>query len=289
MRILVTGHKGFVGKSVFEHLAKRHEVSGFDLKAHPTMDITDFDAVRMYMETYRPSLVLHLAAQAFIPVGEKDPKLDCTINVLGTLNVLLAAREVGAKVVYHSSGAVYGNQPVIPVGEDVEMNPQSFYGTSKAAAESYVRHFWKHRGLTALITRFSSVSCPGRLEGPVYFFCRDALQKGYVTLTGDGSQSRDITHIDDVLQGIDLIVAGNVPWKNVYNIASGKGTTMLELAKRIFELIGKKEDIRFSPARPGDIGPNWYDVSRMRACGYEPKGTLDDCIRISLKDLGWER
>lgn len=288
MRILVTGHEGFIGKSVFAHLKQGHEVVGFDLKADPKDDVTDYDRVLARMSSFGPSVVLHLAAQAFIPVGESSPSLDCNVNVWGTLNVCRAAKAIGTKVVYHSSGAVYGDQPVIPVREDCVPNPQSFYGVSKLCAETYVRHFWQHRGLEALITRFSSVSCPGRFEGPVYYFCRDALQKGFVTLTGDGLQSRDITHIDDVLQGIDLILNGKVPFRNVYNIASGHGTTMLDLARHVFELLGKKPDIRFGPARPGDIGPNWYDCSRMEACGYRPTRTVDDCIRLTLKDFGWD-
>lgn len=281
----MTGSEGFVGVGVCERLKKTHEVSGFDIKRQPGEDVTNYDALLKTAKSVQPDWILHLAAQAFIPVGEADPVKDARINVLGTLNALRVAKELDCNIVYHSSGAVYGNQAHIPVHEDLDVNPQSFYGTSKACGELYAIHFAKHRHHKIWITRFSSVVVRGRREGPVFFLCKSALNDGVITLTGDGSQSRDITHIDDVVRGIEIIMSGEVPPGRIYNLASGKETTMLELARRIFSILGKPEDIRFTPPRAGDIARNYYDISRLRSYGYRPKRTLDDCIRLTLDDL----
>lgn len=285
MKLFVTGSEGFVGRGLCACLRKQHEVTGFDLKSGTGQDVTDYSALLEAAKSVNPNWILHLAAQAFIPVGEADPERDARINILGTLNALRAAKELGCNIIYHSSGAVYGNQADVPVNETLAVNPQSYYGVSKACGELYAMHFAKHRHHAVWVTRFSSVVVEGRREGPVYYLCRSALDKGVITLTGDGSQSRDITHIDDVAQGVELILSGDVPPGRAYNLASGKETTMLELARRIFSILGMPEDIRFSPPRPGDILRNYYDISRLRSYGYRPRRTLDDCIRLTLDDI----
>lgn len=287
MRLLMTGSAGFVGVGLCERLEKQkqHEVVGFDLKSDPRQDVTDYKTLLGAVKDAAPDWILHLAAQAFIPAGETDPERDARINILGTLNALRAAKELDCSIIYHSSGAVYGNQAHVPVNEELPVNPQSYYGASKACGELYAMHFARHRHHRVWVTRFSSVAVRGRREGPVYYLCKSALERGQITLTGDGSQSRDITHIDDVAQGVELILSGDVPPGQIYNLASGRETTMLELARRIFDLLGAPPDIRFSPPRPGDILRNYYDISRLRSYGYRPRRTLDDCVRLTLDDI----
>lgn len=284
MKILITGDKGFIGS----HLKKRlidlnHEVQGYDLKRGE--DICDFPRLFTEMYEFRPDLIFHLAAYHPISWGERSPMEDARVNILGTLNVVAIAAPSGTKMVYSSTGSVYGNLKVQPVEEeDVGITaPESFYGTSKLCAEQYLRHFAQKRGHDNIIVRFSSVYGPGRIEGPINQMLENVLSYSPVTVYGDGSITRDYTYIDDIIDGLVLIANDRFPWRDTYNLGSGVETSVNQVVQTIREMTGVDFQVNYEPERVGDITKNYFDISRARKYGFDPKISL----REGLEKL-WE-
>lgn len=284
MKTLVTGSSGFVGSKLVQHLIDQGDtVVTYDLA--DDNDILNLKQLKATFKHTSPDRVFHLAAQAFLGPGENAPYKDLDVNAKGMINLLKCLEEYDIPMVYTSSGAVYGKTPDVPHREDSPCLPMSNYGVSKLAAEYYLRKWVHTKGVNARILRFSSVHGPGRKHGPVNIFTNLALEGKDLTVFGDGEQTRDLAYIEDACRGAVIVLENGVPGE-VYNIGSGKGTSVNTVAKVIGDLLNVKVthiDHEFSEF---DIKYSAYDLTKSRAIGYEPEYTPVEGI---LRTVNQER
>ena len=278
LRVLITGNKGFIGK----HLWKRLEEEGYELLGYDLQDgydLCDKEKMEQVFNEFKPDCVCALAAQAYIPPGEKEPMQNAITNIAGTVNILENAKKTGAAIVFTSSGAVYGNVVRIPVHEEVICHPESHYGISKLCAEEYAKFYYYKREVPVTITRFSSVYGPGRNAGPINLIYNRAVKGEPVIITGDGSVTRDLTYVSDVVEGLKLCIDGTIPCGDTYNIASGVQTSLMEIVKTLEKVMGRDLQIEYKPEVSGDIKINYFDISKAQRYGYNPKVSLEEGIR----------
>ena len=295
MRMLVTGGAGFIGS----HLAARlldlgHDVRVLDNFAtgrRSNIDAigADVELVEGDIQSYERAhkavrgcdIVFHQAALPSVPRSIQDPLTSNATNVIGTLNVLLAARDEGIRrVVCASSSSVYGANPELPKHEDMATLPISPYATAKLAGEGYCRSFGIGYGLETVALRYFNVF--GARQDPtsqyaavIPNFITALLDNTSVTIFGDGEQSRDFTHVDNVVQANLLAMEAPDVSGKVYNIACGQKVTLNELVTQLHELIGSNAETIYAPRRPGDVPHSLASLERARTeLGYEPSVDL---------------
>ena len=283
MKVLITGSSGFIGSRLWDRLYEEgYEPLAYDL---PERNILSVEMMN-YMFDKSPDVVVHMAAQAYVPPGEADPVNNAITNVAGTVNVLERAKEHGTKVVFCSSGAVYGSLARVPTYEEIVCDPESHYGVSKLAAEMYAKFYHQKREVPVTITRFSSVYGAGRPAGPINAFVERVLKGDPVTIYGDGETTRDYTYVSDVVEGLKLCIDGVIPFGGeVYNLASGVQTSLLEVVDAIEDILDKKLDVHHEPEVPGDIRVNYFDICKARRWGYNPKISLNKGIEKMIEAL----
>lgn len=280
MRALVTGGAGFIGSNLVDALLDAgHTVTVVDnlstgkeanLDAAKQRGVTlhraDVAEPEPLLDIFRdakPEWVFHLAAQIDVRKSVADPVFDARVNVGGTAAVLEAARAVEAKRVVFSStgGAMYGNADVIPTPEDAPIEPMAHYGTSKAAAETYLGLYHRLYGMSTVALRFGNVYGPR--QDPhgeagviaIYCGCKQAGRKGIVF--GDGQQTRDYTFVSDIVSAAMAAVEHDAV--GAFNVGTGVETTVLEVA----EALGVETE--FQPARTGEAQRSCLDVAKAAA------------------------
>lgn len=298
-RIVVTGGAGFIGSHLVDALGPGNDLVVFDDFSTGRMENLLGPAGHRIVRgsVTRPSqlgvvfrdadLVFHLAARPSVPASVLDPRGSARANLDGTLNVLVAARDAGVrKVVFSSSCAVYGDSPP-PVKETALPRPKSPYAVQKLAAEHYCQNFQKLYGLATVCLRYFNVFGPRQDPGSQYaavvpVFFRDIVQKGELTIFGDGGQTRDFIFVDDVVRANLLAAERTRADGAVLNIATGKGTSVNTLARRVAAIAGRPLAVRRAPPRGGDIVHSYADISKAkRLLGFGPKTTLSAGLRIS--------
>jgi len=308
-RYLVTGVAGFIGSNLAHALVARgEEVRGVDNLSHGRAenlagiaekidfrkaDISDNSAMRSACAGV--DYVLHQAALGSVPRSLADPIGSNHANVVGTLTILQAAREEGVKrLVYASSSSVYGDTPTLPKQEDMTPNPISPYAVSKYAGELYAQSFARVLGLEAVSLRYFNVFGPRQHPTSEYAavlprFIRAMLNQEQPTVFGDGLQSRDFTYIENVVSANLLACAASsekVAGK-VFNVATGKKISLLEIYKLLQDLTGFHKDPLFAPARTGDIRDSLADTTLAHsAMGYK---TLVDFKEGLRRTVDWYR
>jgi UDP-glucose 4-epimerase len=300
MNFLITGAAGFLGSHLANCLVKEgHHVRGID-------DLSTGDPQTLLPNVLftrgdvndRPKLwtllqdidcVYHLAARVSVPESVIYPREYNAVNVSGTVSLMEAMRDVGVKrVVFISSGAVYGDQGSQPLKEIHIPNPRSPYAVSKLAAEYYVRSIGDLWGIETVSLRVFNAYGPGQHLPPSHppvipNFLRQALLGGTLVIHSDGSQTRDYVYLDDVITA--MIAAATAPGLDnlVINVGSGSETEVRELIRLVLNVTGGKAEVMHNPRTdPG--------VSRMRAdltlarekLGYQPKITLEEGLRLTL-------
>ena len=309
MKTLVTGGAGFIGSHLVDALVARGDdvlviddlSSGKranlgDATAEgATLEVLDITEPRILMTTiqgFGPEAVFHLAAQIDVRKSMADPGFDARLNVVGTLNVLEAASRLGAKqfVFTSTGGAIYGEgarrPDELPFSEDSPCQPDSIYGQSKYAAEGYIKLYRRAGRIDGVITRLGNVYGPRQdpaLEaGVVAIFCDLARDGGRPTIFGEGTQTRDYIHVDDVVAG--LLAAQNASGPGPYNLGTGEETSVLELAETIGSLAGRDDfEPEFAPHRDGEVERTYLSPElAVNELGWTPKRKIADGIEQTL-------
>jgi UDP-glucose 4-epimerase len=254
-------------------------------------DVADRELVRVALRG--ASGVYHEAAQVSVPASIRDPELSYRVNVMGTLNVLEAARAEGVrKVVFAASSAAYGDDPRLPKVEDMVPKPLSPYASGKLAGEALLSTWSRAYGLETVALRYFNVYGPCQADdspysGVIALFARRVLERRAPTIFGNGEQSRDFVFVEDVvranLQAMDRTLEPGA----VINVGTGQSVTILELYRRIAELAGFDVEPSHAPPRAGDVPHSLASIQRARDwLGYEPRVQLTEGLR---RTLDWYR
>lgn len=303
-RTLVTGGAGFIGSNLVDGLLDRgHDVRVLDnfstgdrrnlMHVAGEIEIVEGDLrsfERAITAVRGCDMVFHQGALPSVPRSVQDPLTSNDANATGTLNILLAAREMGVqRVVYASSSSCYGLTPGDVKREDMPVAPLSPYGVSKYAGEAYCRSFSEVYGLETVSLRYFNVFGPRQNPVSEYAavipnFIAAALLGEPATIYGDGEQSRDFTYIDNVVAA--NLAAGTVPGiaGEVFNIAYGRRSTINALAEAIGAIAGTEIRIDHAPARPGEVRTSQADVTKARErLGYDAEIDLREGLRRTFE------
>lgn len=306
MRALVTGGGGFIGS----HLVERLLADGQDVRVLDNFSTgrrenllglgSDVDVVEGDIQSYERvhnavagcDVVFHQAALPSVPRSIQDPLTSNAVNVIGTLNVLLAARDSGVqRVVYASSSSVYGSTPGLPKHEDLPTRPISPYAVAKLAAESYCRSFSEVYGLETVALRYFNVF--GARQDPLSQYSAvipkfiTAMLRGEApTIFGDGEQSRDFTAIENVVEANMLAAraTGEHVAGSTMNAACGERYTLNHVFSAVRDLTGASVEPVYQPERVGDVKHSQADITRARdVLGFDPSVTLEDGLRATVE------
>jgi UDP-glucose 4-epimerase len=307
-KALVTGGAGFIGSTLVDLLVDRDwEVLVIDDLRTGSMDnlgaarrrgrvsihVTDIraDEIAEAATRFAPEVVFHLAAQTKVPFSVTDPVGDADINVLGTINVLRAARAASARrVVFASSGgAVYGHRAKLPAAERAAKTPDSPYGISKKIVEDYFRWYGETYGLEYVLIGPANVYGPRQnpgLEGGVVAIFASAMLAGKrPTIFGDGSQTRDYVFVEDVCDA--FLRAADAGENAYFNVGSGRETSVNELFDTMARIIGFDRRPEYAQSRPGDIPRSVLDASKARSVlGWEAWTGLEEGVEATIAWYG---
>lgn len=304
MRILVTGGCGFIGSHLSEALVQAgHQVRVLDnLSTGRRMNLAavadqveirvgDVRAADVVSEACRGmEAVFHEAALVSVVDSVTRPRDNHDINITGTLNVLEAARQHGVpRVIMASSAAIYGNDPALPKQESMWPSPASPYAIAKLTGEHYLQVYSQLYGMQNVALRYFNVYGPRQsaaspYSGVISKFVQ-CLQQGVApTVCGDGQQTRDFVYVQDVVQAnVAALACSCAGVEPVFNVASGRVTTLLGLLQVLGELAGRPLVPEFAPARAGDIRHSAADISKAAVrLGYRPTFALPAGLRLLL-------
>ncbi len=286
MRVLVTGGAGFIGSHLTDALfARGDQVAVIDdlssgraarLGPRATLQqtsVADAAAVTALASRVEPEAIFHLAAQIDVRTSVNNPAADAAVNITGTINVLEAARTVGARVVFASTGgALYGASARVPSPEGLLPEPEAAYGTAKYCAECYIGLYNRAHRARHAVLRLGNVygprQDPSGEAGVVSIFCGRALRGQRPVVYGDGSQTRDYVYVGDVVDAFLAAVDAGQP--GTWNIGTGAETSVLDLITLIGQAAGRELQPLFAPARPGELQRSALDGTR------------------AARDLGWK-
>jgi len=301
---LVTGGTGFIGSNITEALinqgylvrvldncatGKLSNLEGIVNQVEFVQgDIRDLSIVREAVKDM--DYVLHQAALPSVARSVDNPIATNEVNVTGTLNVLVAAKDAKVKrVVYASSSSVYGNSPVLPKREDMPANPISPYAISKYTGEQYCKVFYSLYGLETVALRYFNVFGPRQSPNSQYaaaipIFIKAFLEEKPPTILGDGEQSRDFTFIANVVSANLLACHAEGVAGEMFNIACGKRTTVNDLTRAIKNLLDSPLEPVYGQARKGDVRHSLADITKARRIlGYEPKVDLEAGVQQTIE------
>jgi nucleoside-diphosphate-sugar epimerase len=302
---LVTGGAGFIGSHLCRALLERGEAvrvvddfsSGRRERVDSRSDLIEgsiLDEGVLARAMVGVEVVFHLAAMVSVPMSVSDPERCAKINIGGTQNVLEAARRAGVgRVIFASSAAVYGDQPVLPSQESHAPAPCSPYAASKAAGEMLLKAYCACYPMSGASLRYFNIFGEGQDSSSPYAAVvgrfAEALRTGAeLTLYGDGRQTRDFTHVQNVVRANLLASDLSAPMRGeIFNIGTGVRTSLRELLGLMGEILGVTPRARPGPDRPGDVRDSVADVGVARAVlGYRPVVDLRDGLMRMLSQAG---
>jgi nucleoside-diphosphate-sugar epimerase len=291
MRYLVTGGAGFIGSNTVDELVRRgHGVVVLDDLSSGKEDnlaevrskitfmkgsITDIEVVQKAM--VQADYVIHLAARTSVPRSVKDPVDTNRINVDGTLNVLVAARDNKVKrVVFAASSSAYGDTPTLPKSEDMQPVPISPYGVSKYVGELYAQTFGRCYGLENVCLRYFNIFGPRQdpdspYSGVLSRFSAAFLDSTPPVVFGDGEQTRDFTYVDNAVQANILACEAPSASGRTFNVGTGHAVSLNQVLQMLQKAAGKTLETKYEPSREGDIRDSLADIRLAKEfLGYEP-------------------
>jgi len=303
MKILVTGGAGFIASHIMDrYLQLGHQVAVIDNLStgqrgnlNPAArfyeaDITNADRVAEVFAAEQPQIVNHHAAQMDVRRSVAEPIFDAETNIIGSLNVIGSALQVGVeKIIYASTGgAIYGELEYSPADEQHPIKPLSPYGISKHAVEHYL-HLYQHLdGLDFTVLRYSNVYGPRQNPygeaGVVAIFGKQMLAGQQPTIFGDGTDTRDYVFVSDVVEANQLALeAGS---GEIFNISTGKATTVQQIFDTVAEASSYRGEPSYAPSRPGDLCHNVLDSTKaQQLLDWTPEVTLPQGIALTVDYL----
>jgi UDP-glucose 4-epimerase len=299
VKVLVTGGAGFIGSNLVRALLERGDdvrvLDNFSTGQRTNLDGLEVEVVEGELRSYErvhnavrgTEVVFHLGALGSVPRSVQDPLTSGAVNVEGTLNVMLAARDEGIRrLVFASSSSIYGNQPELPLRESMAPDPISPYGVAKLAAERYCVSFSRvYHSFETVVLRYFNVFGPRQDPNSQYaavvpLFITAIAAGEPVTIFDDGEQSRDFTFVDNVVAANLLAADADGVSGRIFNVSAGAPVTVNALAETIGRLLDKPVERRYLPPRPGDLRDSWADVDEgRRVLGYEPGIELEEGLR----------
>lgn len=295
-KVIVTGGAGFIGSNIVDALIERGDevivIDNFSTGKRENLnpkaklfevDLRDLEKIKPIFEGV--DFVFHEAALPRIPLSIAKPAETNDINVGGTLNALIAAKDAKVKrFIYAASSSAYGSDVGLPMREDMKTDPANPYGLQKYVGEMYCRIFYKIYGLPTVELRYFNVYGPRQAKDGAYatvigIFLTQKAQGQKMTITGDGGQTRDFTHVSDVVRANMLAMESDkLGHGEVINIGAGKNHSINEVAK----LIGG--ETTYIDERPGEMRDTRADYSKAKEIlGWEPKVTLEQGIKMLLE------
>ena len=305
-RVLVTGGAGFIGSNLVRALLDRGDsvrvLDNFSTGNRHNLDGLEDDVeviegeLRSYERVHNAvrgvELVYHQGALPSVPRSVQDPLTTSAVTIEGTLNVLLAARDEDVqRVVFASSSSVYGNTGTLPRTETQQPDPISPYAVAKLAAERYCVSFHRVYALETVALRYFNVFGPrqdptSQYAAVVPRFIAAVDEGQPVPIHGDGTQSRDFTYVENVVQANLLAGDRAGAGGTVLNVATGRQATVNELADAIGAALGKPVEREYLPSRTGDVTDSWADIGEARrVLGYETSVELEDGLRRTAEAL----
>lgn len=306
MKVFITGIAGFIGS----HVARRFTHNGWEVMGidnfneyyDPSLkrsrvdafigrdvrvvaaDIRDSDTVTELIRSFKPDLVVHLAASAGVRHSMDNPLLYIDNNIVGTQHLITACENAGVgNVIFASTSCVMHGNP-LPWNEYEKLGYQlSPYGYTKATTEHqfYISNIQNVVGL-----RFFTVYGPwGRPDMALFTFTKDILEGRPITIFNYGDMKRDFTFVDDIVRGIEL-VANNMTQRDIYNIGNGRQVQLMHFVSEIEKNLGKEAIKQYAPQHPADVKETWSDVSKLKRLGYSPSTPVEDGIK---KFIEWYR
>lgn len=300
---LVTGGAGFIGSHLTGYLLPQgHTVRVLDNFAtgkrenlHRVMsqiellegDIRDLDTVRRAVAGVE--YVFHQAALPSVPRSIADPLTSNAVNVNGTLNVLVAARDAKVRrVVFASSSSVYGDNPTLPKHEDLPPQPLSPYAATKLMGEHYCRLFYQLYGLETVVLRYFNVFGPRQDPKSQYAavipkFIALMLDNRPLTIYGDGEQSRDFTFVENVVRANVLAMNAPDAAGKVFNVGCGARYTLNYMVASLQQLMNRAAEVVYAPAKPGDVKHSLASIERAEQyLGYTPRVPFEEGLRRTV-------
>jgi UDP-N-acetylglucosamine/UDP-N-acetyl-alpha-D-glucosaminouronate 4-epimerase len=304
---LVTGGAGFIGSNIVDELVQRRETvrvvdnlatGHIENLAPEKQEIAWHESDIRNLESIRPDFqgvdyVIHLAAIPSVPRSVADPLTSNAVNIDGTLNVLIAARDAGVKrVIFAASSAAYGDHPALPRVESQEPRPLSPYALTKLAGEYYCRIFSQVYGLETVALRYFNIFGPRQSPDSPYSGVLSLFISAYMngetpTIFGDGEQSRDFTFVENTVDATLRACSAPEAVGRVINVGTGERHTLNETIGILNRIFGKQVTARYDAARTGDVQHSHADISLARnLLGYEPKVRFEEGLK---KTVAWFR
>jgi UDP-glucose 4-epimerase len=305
---VITGGAGFIGSHLAERFLREkwtvHVIDNLvngkrenvpDGATFHELDIRD-PAAGALIASERPDVLAHLAAQMDVRKSVEDPGYDASVNVLGTLNLVESVRRNSPRtriVLASTGGALYGDNTTPPNFEDFKKDPESPYAITKLTAEYYLAYYGRVHGLDAVAMRFGNVYGPRQdphgEAGVVAIFCGRILEGQPLTIFGDGEQTRDYVYVGDVAEALWHGATKPLPAiglldARAFNVGTGIGTSVIDLAKILLEEAGTTVPIEFAPKRPGEAQDSFVDVSKAdRVLDWRPRVSLREGLAKSFR------
>ena len=295
---VVTGGSGFIGSHVVDELIRiGHDVSVLDAGTQPhrpdvkflDVDLTNAEAVLSAIEGC--DYLFHLGAVSDINLARENPTLCARVNVLGTINVLEAARSLGVKrVIFASTAWLYSG---FPDADRDEVSPfyvprvAPIYTSSKIASELFCHDYWRHFNQPFTILRYGTAYGP-RMREPlvIHTFVMKALAGESITIFGDGNQRRNFVYVEDLALAHSLVL-GDEAVNQTYNLEGAKQISIIEIAESIYKILGKEAKIEYAPERSSDdLGIGMSIAKARKELGWEPRTSLDEGL---IKTIAWYR
>jgi UDP-glucose 4-epimerase len=301
-KVLVTGGAGFIGSNLVRALLERGDavrvLDNFSTGSRTNLEDLDVEVIEGELRSYERvhnavrgvEVVFHLGALGSVPRSVQDPLTSSAVNIEGTLNVLLAARDEGVqRVVFSSSSSVYGTQTELPVREELAPNPISPYGVAKLAAERYCISFSHvYESFESVVVRYFNVFGPrqsplSQYAAVIPLFITAIATNEPVRIEGDGKQRRDFTYVSNVVDGTLRAADSAGASGRIFNLAASAPASVNQLAETIGRILGREVKTTPAPPRAGDIRDSWAAVVTAReTLGWEPEVDLEEGLRRTI-------